>query len=53
MVPAKTQRLVRKHYRPGQEADKRPTREYLEAMELAIQQVREKEKATDPRFGPA
>ena len=44
MVPQSTQRLVWKHYRPGQEVDKRPSKEYLEVTALAIRQVREKEQ---------
>jgi hypothetical protein len=39
MVPRRLQRLVWKHYRPGQEIDKRPTREYLDVMKRAIRAV--------------
>jgi hypothetical protein len=39
MVPGDLQRLVWRHYRPGQEIDKKPTREYLEIMHQAIEAV--------------
>lgn len=39
MVPINIQRKVWLHYRPGQEIDKRPTREYLEVMQEAIDHV--------------
>lgn len=44
MVPPDIQRAVWRHYRPGQEIDKRPTKEYLEVMKLAIEVVEEREK---------
>jgi hypothetical protein len=43
LVPPAIRRLVWKHYRPGQEIDKRPSREYLEVMRQAIQAVAEQE----------
>lgn len=43
MVPKDIQKLVWKNYRPGQEVDKRPTREYLEVMKRAIRAVEEAE----------
>ncbi len=43
MVPKPLQDEVWKHYRPGQERDKRPTREYLIAMQAAIRAVAAKE----------
>lgn len=39
MVPAELQRAVWRTYRPGQERDKRPTREYLEALRDAVRAV--------------
>ncbi len=39
MVPRDLQRLVWRHYRPGQEMDKRPTAEYLTVMKRAIDAV--------------
>lgn len=39
MVPDHLRSLVWRHYRPGQEIDKRPTREYLEVMKQAIDAV--------------
>ncbi len=43
MVPRNLQKLVWRHYRPGQEIEKNPTREYLQAMEFAIEAVALKE----------
>lgn len=43
MVPREVQLLVWKHYRPGQEIDKKPTREYLAAMKSAVEAVIKKE----------
>lgn len=43
LVPREIQRLVWKHYRKGQEIDKRPSKEYLEVMKLAIRSVAEQE----------
>jgi hypothetical protein len=40
MVPPDIQRGVWRHYRPGQEIDKRPTEAYLKVMKLAIEAVR-------------
>lgn len=40
MVPRAIQAKVWKHYRPGQEIDKMPSREYLEVMKEAIEAVR-------------
>ena len=39
MVPRFLQYAIWKHYRPGQEIDKRPSVEYLEAMRQAINAV--------------
>lgn len=46
MVPRHLQRQVWAHYRPGQEVDKRPTREYLQVMDAAIDAVAQKEEAS-------
>lgn len=43
MVPRDIQSAVWRHYRPGQEIDKRPTAEYLAVMKLAIDAVAVKE----------
>jgi len=43
MVPIDIQRRVWKHYRRGQEIDKRPSKEYLEVMKEAIEYVARKE----------
>ena len=43
MVPRDLQKLVWSYYRPGQEIDKRPSTEYLEVMEAAIDAVAQKE----------
>lgn len=43
MVPPALQAAVWRHYRPGQETDKRPTREYLDAAHAAIRAVAERE----------
>ena len=43
MVPIDIQRRIWKHYRPGQEKDKRPSAEYLEVMKEAIAAVAKKE----------
>lgn len=43
-VPILIQRKVWKHYRPGQEVDKRPSREYLEVMKEAVEAVWEREQ---------
>ena len=42
-VPRELQLDVWKHYRIGQEVDKKPTREYLAAARAAINAVAEKE----------
>lgn len=39
MVPADIQRRVWTNYRPGQEVDKRPSKEYLAVMQEAINEV--------------
>lgn len=38
-VPKPLQRAVWQHYRPGQEVDKKPTAEYLQAAKAAIEFV--------------
>lgn len=43
MVPIDIQRRVWKHYRKGQEIDKRPSPEYLEVMKEAIGAVAKRE----------
>jgi hypothetical protein len=43
MVPIDIQRRVWKHFRPGQENDKRPSPEYIEVMKEAIEVVAKKE----------
>lgn len=45
MVSQRNQAAVWKHYRHGQEIDKRPSREYLEAARAAIAEVAAKERA--------
>lgn len=42
-VPRELQRAVWASYRPGQEVDKKPSREYLEAARAAIEAVAAKE----------
>jgi hypothetical protein len=49
MVPAELQAQVWKHYRPGQEVDKRPTQDYLDVMDEAIAAVA---KAEVPKAYP-
>jgi len=43
MVPRVFQQQVWKHYRPGQENDKRPSKTYLAAAAAAIEAVARKE----------
>lgn len=43
MVPRAIRVQVWKHYRPGQEVDKQPSREYLTVMKQAIEAVAAKE----------
>ena len=43
MVPKDIQRLIWHHYRPGQEIDKKPTAEYLQVMQMAIDAVAKRE----------
>lgn len=43
MVPEPLRREVWRLYRPGQEVDKRPTREYLEAANAAVNAVADRE----------
>lgn len=45
MTPKKIQLLIWRHYRPGQEIDKRPTREYLEVQQMAVRAVEEAENS--------
>ena len=45
MLSLKRKVEVWKHYREGQERDKAPSREYLEAARQAINEVREKEQS--------
>jgi hypothetical protein len=49
MVPLHLQRLVWKHYRPGQEIDKQPSEEYIRVQRLAVAAVAQAEDAR--RFG--
>jgi hypothetical protein len=44
MISKKTQRLVWLYYRPGQCDDKQPSKEWLNAANLAIEEVIQKEK---------
>lgn len=44
MVPREIQAAIWRHYRPGQEIDKRPSIEYLKVMKDAIDAVAEKDK---------
>lgn len=39
MVPKTHQLQIWRHYRPGQEVDKRPSAEYLRVMKIAIDLV--------------
>lgn len=43
MVPKALQTAVWKHYRPGQEITKTPTKKYLKAADAAIEAVAERE----------
>lgn len=43
MVPKEIRKRIWVHYRPGQEIDKKPTKEYLGVMIEAIQAVEVKE----------
>lgn len=45
MVPKKIQQRVWKHYVPGQEISKTPTRKYLKAAQAAVDAVAEREAA--------
>lgn len=49
-VPVHLQREVWKHYRPGQEVDKNPADEYLQAAENAIEAVAEKEMSSHEKI---
>jgi hypothetical protein len=48
-VPSELQQAVWRHYRRGQEIDKRPTPEYLAAAKAAIDAVAAKEGRRDPQ----
>lgn len=48
MVPEPLRRAVWRTYRPGQEIDKRPSAEYLEVMQSAIDAVAAKEARKAP-----
>ena len=48
MVSPGTQRKVWKHYRKGQEIDKRPSKEYLAVMKEAIREVAQQEEKLKP-----
>lgn len=39
MVPKSQQLEIWRHYRPGQEVDKRPSAEYLRVMKIAVDLV--------------
>ncbi len=43
-VPKYLQKEIWFHYRPGQEVDKKPTKEYLDVTDEAIEHVAKKEK---------
>jgi len=47
MVPRDVRKAIWANYRPGQEIDKRPTREYLRVAALAKQAVYEKEQGSE------
>ncbi len=49
MVPRPQQQAVWRHFRSGQEADKRPSKEYLIAARTAIEAV----AALEPRPSPS
>jgi hypothetical protein len=44
MLPKGLREEVWRHYRPGQEVDKRPAHAFLDGMRRAIASVRQKEK---------
>lgn len=52
MVPVELQRAVWATYRPGQEVNKQPSREYLEAARAAINAVAAKEAQNAPQTSP-
>lgn len=48
-VPRPLRQLIWKRYRPGQEIDKRPTREYMKVAQQAIDAVAKKEEEAAAR----
>ena len=50
MVPKAVQELIWKHYRPGQEIDKKPTIDYIATAFVSISCVALKEGKTLPTF---
>lgn len=48
MVPAVLRTAVWRHYRPGQEVTKDPSRKYLEVTRQAVEAVAAREGATRP-----
>ncbi len=44
MVPAHVRDWVMRQYRPGQEIDKEPSREYLRVVRMAIEAVKKAER---------
>jgi hypothetical protein len=53
MTPPHLRRAVWAHYREGQEIDKCPSYEYLEAMRAAIEAVARSEGRREPPGAPA
>jgi hypothetical protein len=51
MVPSAQQRAIWRHYRPGQETDKRPSGEYLRVAREAIDTVSQQEQGGTRRGG--
>lgn len=48
MVPPAQQRNIWEHFRPGQEKDKQPTRDYLKALRAAVDAVAKSEAEQTP-----
>jgi len=49
MVPRELQKAVWAHYRPGQEHEKQPTQEYIQAALAAIKAVAAREAAAQQK----
>jgi hypothetical protein len=53
MVPPPLREAIKGSYRPGQEADKQPSSEYVAIAQAAIEAVAHKESRGAPRAKPA